>query len=205
MLVGITVQKIEDAESDDVNLDFYPVQIDTFPTVDGYQLTGPEFVSYVRTHFNDFIDTFYSVFYPFKPDPDGPKWNSNNPLGAVIGIDLLGPDNAAVVCGEADDIHWRFVTVRTSLEDTGSHPVSGTREFGLRNGNIFYTRGADRTTGFPESLPLGPDIAFGVGKKLWSSLQLKTTEFVNNHGGKATALQPTQKEVPWDEAKVCGN
>lgn len=46
-----------------------------------------------------------------------------------------------------DNLRWRFVTLR--IGGDGLHPVSGTREWGMKRDGadwVFYTRGADRTT-----------------------------------------------------------
>ena len=199
---SITVQKIEDAGSDMTNLDYFPVKIDAWPTVDGTKLEGEAFLTHVRRNFNNLIDPSMSSFWPLEANPDGTIWNSGNPLGAVLGITIF-PDNGAVVCGEIDGRHWRFVTVRTPFRQTGSHPVSGTREFGLRRtaeGGIFYTRGVDRTTELPESLLSG--IAFDAGAKLWRSLQAKVTEFINTHGGRASPLPVIKKTVEWAQIKA---
>ena len=92
------------------------------------------------------VDKSISNFYPLTDDPDGTKWNSEDPIDAVIRIDIPAirvptsawlpwisgktiNDNAAVVCSESDEQHWRFSTVKTP--QTGQHPVSGTREWAM--------------------------------------------------------------------------
>lgn len=196
----MTIQKIEDAGATTVNLDYYPVKIETFPRLlSGEQATPETLIKYIRQYLNDFVDTGNSSFAPLKPAPDAVRWALDNPLGAVIKIDIFGLDDAAVAVAEADSIHWRFVTLKTSFWEVGGHPVSGTREFGIRGGDTFYTRGADRATGFPEDWAEG--FAYSEAKKLWRSLQAKVAAWVNNNGGSATVTPFVQKEENWDEVK----
>jgi hypothetical protein len=218
----ITVQKIEDAMGD-LNIDMYTVQIDKFPRLPGTTApaTPEEFLYYARTNLNKLIDTNISEFYPLKPDLDDEKWMSKSPVGAVIRIDIpffripagqdtmMGSwdsisvgDNAAVVCSESDANHWRLSTLQTPFNVTGRHPVSGTREWGIKPSSggqnpswIFYTRGVDRTTGMPETLL--QDTAFAGGRKLWLSLQAGTEKFVKANGGEGKAIPSFQTVVTW--------
>ncbi|MDJ0843957.1 MAG: Calx-beta domain-containing protein, partial [Crocosphaera sp.] len=71
-------------------------------------------------------------------------------LGDVIQIDILGPDNGDVMITQITDTYFRASTIDTGLSGTyknGSHPVSGSREFGFvenESGSVtFYTRGLD--------------------------------------------------------------
>lgn len=197
------MQKIEDAGSTDVNLDYYPVRIETWPTVNGTVLSGVAFVRYVRKNINTFIDPSISKFWPLNAEPDGPRYNSDSPFVAVMGITIT-PDNGAVVVAEVDATYWRFVTVRILFRQTGLHSVSGTREFGLRavgdgNGGIFYIRGLDCTTEWPETWFSGT--AFGEAKKLWISLQNQMADWVNRNKGKARVMEFVQKEVRWEDVK----
>ncbi|KAL8724469.1 MAG: hypothetical protein Q9181_006811 [Wetmoreana brouardii] len=180
----ITVQKIEDAFGNQMNLDFYPIQIDKGPAA-----ATQEFFFFLRTHFDGrFIHESASKFYPFKVDIDKARWESRNPLDAVMGI-KIPIDNPAVVCAQKSDFLWRFSTVRTAFfGGNGCHPVSGTREWALRpapgggeDSWISYTRGADRPMEFFESL-LSYFTFEGGKKKLWLSLQASTKQWINEHG-----------------------
>lgn len=219
----IKVQKYDDAMGD-LNVDLYQVQITKMPTLPGG--TGPataeDFLFYVRTHIDEFVDTNVSNFYPLDSSLDKATWESKSPVGAVIRIDIpviqvssmtVG-DNAAVVCSESDATHWRFTTVETPFWQTGSHPVTGTREFGVKalpsnatptsqpggagatGGWIFYTRGADRTTGAGETFL--QDVSFAGGKKLWLSLRAGMKKWIKDHRGEAEEVIPEhQKVVTW--------
>ena len=191
----IQVQKIEDA-SGDLNIDRYDVRVDTLPTIDGAQLDAPGLLQRIRLNLNDFVDSTYATFSPYVPGTDDAMWASGS-IGAVYKIDMLGPDNASVVASIIEDSRWRFSTVHAP--DTGDHPVSGHREFGFRNGDqgelLFYTRGADRTTGFPETL--AEPAVFAAQDRLWKSFQRKVADFVNANGGSATVVDPFVKHINW--------
>ena len=77
-----------------------------------------------------------------------------------------------------------------------SHPVSGTREWGIKpdatnGGYVFYTTGVDRITDkLTEIIDdliswSGFQSGFEDGDDLWRSLQDKMIEFINTHGGQA--------------------
>jgi hypothetical protein len=194
---NIRVQSIFDAMGE-LNTDFYAVKIPKLPSKGGVLMTAESLLEDIRLRFNEFVDTSYSEFTPLDP-VDAPIWLSASPLGAVIKIDIKGPDNAAVVVAEMDARHWRFCTVETPLLKTGSHPVSGTREFGMRSGPeglFFYTKGADRPTEILETI--FSDVAtFPGADKLWRSLQDKVATFVNANGGQAQIVTPYSKRNPW--------
>jgi trypsin-like peptidase len=195
------VQTLESATGK-LNLDFYPVQVSKLPTVGNKQLTTAELLKRIRLNINNFIDTDYSKFEPYDAI-DAPVWNSDSPLGAVLYINIRGPDNAAVLCAHATDRMWRFAALEAPR--SGEHPVSGVREFGFREtvkGLIFYTRAADRTTSVPPGLDL---IAFSSADRLWRSFQQKIAKFVNGNSGEATVLKPLSEQISWTPVKVMYN
>jgi hypothetical protein len=178
---NMTVQRIQDA-SGLLNLDRYEVRVTRLP--DGYD--GAGLLRQVRLNLNDFVDTRNSEFIPYAVGTDDVKWASASPVGAVFKIDIIGPDNAAVVGSLVEDQRWRFTTIHT--EWSGDHPVSGHREFGMRRDGddyVFYTRGADRATD-----GIGETIAFAGADHLWRSFQSKLVDYVNNNGGEASASAP---------------
>lgn len=194
---GMKVQKIEDAIGD-LNLDFYPVRVSTFPT--GFD--GESFLQHVRTHINDFVDTRNSEFSPYDDSVDGPSWQSAAPDGSVIYINIIGPDDAAVVASSSAANRWRFSTVTTPR--SGEHPVSGTREFGFfvdSNGDhVFYTRGADRSTGARETM--GDFLTYGGADQLWKSFQNKLVAFVNANGGSAAPVARFSERFKWSVVNI---
>jgi V8-like Glu-specific endopeptidase len=178
----MSVQRIADAVGA-LNLDRYEVRITSVPS--GY--TDVTLLEYVRTHLNDFLDTDNSEFIPYASGDDDVKWTSASPVGTVFKIDIVGPDNAAVVASLVEDHRWRFTTVHTPW--SGDHPVCGHREFGVRseaNGAVVvYTRGADRATD-----GLGETIVFFGADRLWKSFQSKLVDWIGAHGGSASAPEP---------------
>lgn len=179
---NMSVQRIAVAAGA-LNLDRYEVRITQVPV--GW--TDESLIEYVRTHLNDFLDTDYSEFIPYAVGDDDVKWTSSSPVGTVFKIDIVGPDNAAVVTSLVEAKRWRFTTIHT--EWSGDHPVSGHREFGVRTDAdgavVVYTRGADRATD-----GIGESIAFFGADRLWKSFQNNLSDWVNANGGSATALTP---------------
>jgi V8-like Glu-specific endopeptidase len=179
---GMRVQAMTEAAGA-LNLDRYEVRVTALPP--GWSDTS--LLEHVRTHLNDFLDTDNSEFIPYTTGDDDVKWASGSPVGTVLKIDIVGPDNAAVVCSLQEARRWRFTTVTT--EWSGEHPVSGHREFGVRTdadgAAVVYTRGADRATD-----GLGESIAFFGADHLWRSFQAKLVAFVNANGGAASAPAP---------------
>ncbi len=150
---GMSLHDIERAAGGQVNLDYYPVEIDRLPP----GMTADDLQQYIRTHPAEFFDHDYAVFNPYGAD-DAKRW-ANDPLGTVFNIDMGSPgigqgyglgnlDDGSVVASAASNRRWIFSTV-WSWGD-GNHPVSGNREFGytdMGNGEVvFYTRAADRLT-----------------------------------------------------------
>ncbi|MBT8410001.1 MAG: DUF3238 domain-containing protein, partial [Alphaproteobacteria bacterium] len=162
-----------------LNLDRYEVRCDRLPT----GMTAAEVLSRFRLNINDFVDTRNSEFEPYDSS-DAAKWSGSNPVGALFYIDIAGPDNAAVVGSMVESNRFRFTTIKTPR--SGEHPVSGHREFGVReegDGHVFYTRAADRATdGIAET------IVFAGADHLWKSFQTKLAAFINDNGGSATIL-----------------
>lgn len=178
---GMRIQRIQDALGE-LNLDRYEVRCDQLPS--GW--SAADIVRQMRLDLNSFVDTDYSEFIPYDSGVDDVTWSSASPVGAVFKIDIAGPDNASVVGSLVEDNRWRFTTVNAPW--SGEHPVSGHREFGVRDeggASIFYTRGADRWTGGP-----GSSVGFFAADRLWRSLQAKLAEWINNNGGSATVLEP---------------
>ena len=179
---GFTVQTI-DAAVGDLNLDFYKVQISRF--ADGWD--APRLLGQFIHNINSFINTSNTEFIPYD-DSDVQKLASANPLGTVFKLDIVGPDNAAVVISDVNSQRYVVTTINTPW--SGDHPVSGHRQFGyfvVDNLTTFYTRGADRATlGFPGTETL----IYAGGEALWESFQSKLAAFINDNGGAATIVAP---------------
>lgn len=176
---GMTIQRLADAAGD-LNLDRYEVRIDSFPA--GWD--GASLVAELRTNMNGFISTGNTSFGPYDAT-DAAALAAGNPLGAVLKLNIFGPDNAAVVISEVTPQRWRVATVQAP--DTGSHPVTGTREWGWRTdadgATIVYTRGCDRST-----YGVGQFLAWFGANSLWESFQQGIANWANSNGGSATIL-----------------
>jgi hypothetical protein len=207
------IHKLEDAYGD-INIDKYPVAVSSLPT----GMSAESLLEHVRTHINDFVDPSYSRFEPYddRYPPavfgDKARWLSSSPESAVISIHMrafkvpymsyyFDPDDGSVVCAEKRPNYWIFSTLYTT-KDKG-HPVSGNRQFGFlpdpAGGNIFFTRGADRQTGFLDQLPITP--VFTMADLLWKSFQEKLSSYVNSNGGSATTSAPISERVYWSAVK----
>jgi N-acetyl-anhydromuramyl-L-alanine amidase AmpD len=180
---GFKVQTI-DAAVGDLNLDRYPVAITRFPE----DWDAPRLLQYFIRNINQFVDTRLVEFIPYD-ESDAQRLASSNPVGTVFKLDLLGPDNAAIVVSAAEPKFYIVTTINTPW--SGDHPVSGHRQFGYiaeEDGTTtFYTRGADRATlGFPGT----ESLIFYGGKKVWESFQSKLAAFINDNGGMAQIISP---------------
>jgi hypothetical protein len=179
-----------------LNLDYYAVRVDRLPMPGGREFAAAQLLMHLRRNLNDFVQTGWARFEPYD-ERHAATWASSAPLGAVLHIDMSGPDNGSVLVSRADPASWTFTTLWTDKD--GFHPVSGNREFGYRAGaagtTIFYTRGADRTTGPVETA--GADVGFFMADRLWKSLQSKLAAFVDAHAGHASTVDPVQRVLQW--------
>jgi hypothetical protein len=201
-----TFHPIEDGLGE-LNLDMYLIKVVTLPTVAGRTLSAEELLTQIRLDLNSFVDRDYAEFYPYYPryNPrvlrDKIAWESDNPVGAVLSIDMnwgiVNTEDGSVVCSLHSPRRWIFTTLRTPQDS--SHPVSGNREFGFfssQDGWMFYVRGADRVTdGLTWAVT---PIPFVLADSLWCSFQEKVSAFVNQNGGSAIVEpDPISERVPW--------
>jgi len=214
---GVDLQNIDKAKGD-INLDYYTVNIDKMPVIDGHTMTPDELLTHIRMNPDDFFDPDNSDF-DFYDDIDATRWASDDPLGSLFNINFwLGPlqaEDGSVIATLITNRRWIFTTVDTWGDF--EHPVSGNREFGfldLGDGTvIFYTRGADRLTGISDAsvnwltkrLTGGMGVAFMGADRLWQGYQKRIADFVNANGGKATIGDKLSQRVDYDEIKkLCG-
>ncbi|QDH80181.1 hypothetical protein FKX85_14485 [Echinicola soli] len=209
------IQKLDDAYSTVVNMDYFPVTVTQLPLINGKRATPAQFLSHIRKNINSFVNTYYSKFAPYNAygADDTKLWNSSNPFGAVVGIDIKGPDNGSVIVSGYTSSKWTFTTVHDPKYS--NHPVSGNRDFGyIKNANgsyTFYTRGVDRLTSWEGTFAqwMSDKISeenkvpspFGQADKLWKSFQSKLTDYVNGHGGKAKTSSPQVERPDWKDVK----
>lgn len=199
------IQKIDDAYSAVVNMDYFPVKVDQLPIVNGQRLGPGQFLNYIRTHINDFTDGS-KTFVPYNQYGinDTDKWNSTTPKGSIIAIDLAGPENGSVITSYSSTDMWTFTTIHEPMY--GDHPVSGNRNFGYTLNNdgsyTFYTRGVDRLTSWDGSkLQEFTNIPFNKADELWKSFQNAISNFVNSHNGVATTNKAETFRPDWQNVK----
>lgn len=96
------------------------------------------------------------------------------------------------------------MTIEAPYDD--SHPVSGTREFGIEqmpNGSYnIYVRGVDRFTSAIQEVAVyimtfGDPFAFA--DNLWESFQENTEEFINQNGGTSTIIAADPYRPDWNK------
>ena len=191
------IQSLDDANGTMVNLDYFSVSVTTLPNNPNTnnQFTADEFLDYVRRDFNAFVEG--STFEPYCKFPsvcqtETDLWNSGNPLGSIIYIDIP-EDDGVVVCSKYTNSYWYFMTMNAPY--AGNHPVSGTRQFGYEqntNGSYnFFVRGVDRIDSSVMKL-LASSTIFGGADDLWQSFQEKLNDFVNDpaNGGSSSIVSP---------------
>ena len=187
------ILKICAASGNKVNLDYYSVKIKKLPKFNNVVCSSEFLFEFVRKHLNTFLDNNTASFTNYSSN-DGTTWESTNPLTSVMTfhIPIKGPifDDASVICtsysvNQPTGSQWIFSPIQTPNDN--QHPVSGNRQFGLRqigDEYEFYIRGADRLTGTMDQL-LGSTSAFEGADNLWRSFQSKLVDFINRNSGEA--------------------
>lgn len=175
------------------NLDYYPMAIIKLPTSPA--LNADQLLNYVRTHLDEFTDLTKSDFTPIKGDEA--IWNSSNPLGAILHIEIQGGlDNGSVMCTDYEPNYWVFTTVEDKfIGGDGYHPVSGNRMFGytIENGKyIYFTKGSDNA--WASISVISTLISYNGGAALWEDFQEKVCAFVNQHGGICSVETPDRRK-----------
>jgi hypothetical protein len=185
------VQKIQNAVGYQINLDKFEINVNSLPVVNGQALTANQFLNYIRLNINTFIDNNTATFAPYH-DPsdqinDTQRWNSSNPLGSILHLNMV--DDGSVIVSDYASNYWTVSTIRTPLD--GAHPVSGNRKWGYNlnadGSYTYYVTGVDRlTTGRHEIAQYIFGIPFSGADELWESFQSKVSSFVNTHSGSAS-------------------
>ncbi|PIF44417.1 hypothetical protein CLU96_1385 [Chryseobacterium sp. 52] len=194
-----TIQNLDYASGPGINMDLFPVRITNMPYKPGtnQKYTPAEFFDFFRRNINQFAETFTPLVNSSYGVNDTALWFSDNPLGALIHIEIPG-DNGTVICSGYNSQAWVFTTIQAPLILDGIHPVSGNRLFGYfvdNNGFMYlYTRGVDR---FTKSLGnftltfLAESFAFLKADELWKDMQTKLEKYINSpqNGGLANKLE----------------
>ena len=213
------IQYLESAGGTIVNMDYFAVNITTLPNnpSTGQQFTSQQFLDYFRRNINNFVTgTNFSPYCEISAicQQETNLWNSSNPLGAIIKLDIslnviiggntLGNDGV-VISAENTANYWRFMTMEAPYDS--EHPVTGTRQFGIEqnaNGSYnIYVRGVDRfTSGIQEIFAdILFDDALSAADELWESFQEKTNQFINSNGGVSSINTPITNRPNWNKVK----
>jgi len=212
------IQYLENAGGKVVNMDYFSVNIATLPINPntGQRFTSVQFLDYFRRNINNFVTgTNFSPYCEISAicQQETNLWNSSNPLGAIIKLDISlynGPggnilaNDGVVISAENRANYWRFMTMEAPYDS--EHPVTGTRQFGIEqnaNGSYnIYVRGVDRFTSRIQEATL--DIftdPFLFADSLWESFQEKTNQFINSNGGVSSINTPITNRPNWNKVK----
>ena len=210
------VQYIVDASSPIINMDYHSIGISEFPInpSTNQRYTPAEFFDYVRKNFDAFTDGFG----PYNSTEES-IWNSDYYLGAIMRFDISPfpgiTQDGTVICSDQSHNQWIFTTIESPKD--WDHPVSGHREFGLKqedNGTYtFYTRGVDRVAESTDyfmgnllsALTNGYiPTAFDGGEALWESVMDNLMSFVNDdpwYQGNAVKYPKSVNQPNWNEVR----
>lgn len=208
------ITNLEDGTGARVNMDLFPVKITSLPNKSGtnQKYTPAEFFDFFRKNINLFADKFTPIEDIHYNIHDTALWNSSNPLGALIHIDIP-VDDGTVVCSGFSTNTWIFSTVKAPLGwgYDAIHPVAGNRAFSYYtnpdDGSItIYTRGVDRVSKiWDEDTPilnfLVEKAVFTGADRLWLDMQTKLRNYVNDHGGSAIVVPSVRNRPNYDKVK----
>ena len=235
--LGWTNQDIEMGNSSQVNLDYHSINISNLPDLNNDGVgTEKELFDEIRLNWPSYANGTVNVAVDNGPDISSANtwnfygndfndfWNTSNALKTIIEIDtdISGwnpiTDDATVICSSFEnDCCWVFSTVfanQIGNSNNGSHPVSGNRQFGIKqlaNGSYeFYIRAADRArinwvvssmswlTGNNST-----EIFYEITDQAWNNLMSSVLSLINdpNNGGIATLNPSTILRPDWNKVK----
>jgi hypothetical protein len=193
------VQRIENAAKSVINLDQFGVKIDTLPKVGGAKMTDVQLLNHVRKNLNSFFDANIAKLGAHLPD-DQIEWDKSAMIGTIMLFHIykwgLPIERGAVVISKSTPRSWVFSPIKIGAGIIGTHPVAGNREFGIRpdgSGHVLYVRAADR----PFDVLPPESVVFAGADALWASFQARVAKFVNENGGKATAIASVIHRPEW--------
>lgn len=193
------ITDLDDAASARINMDLFPVKISSLPNKPNtnQKYTPDEFFEFFRKNINLFAEKFTPIKDDYYGIDDTALWFSDNPLGALIHIEIP-IDNGTVVCSGVSSNTWIFSTIKApmSMGYDGIHPVAGNRVFSYHmvgNEMYIYTRGVDRVSQVATNSPnlanyLIETSAFLGADQLWKGMQEKLSDYVNTRGGDAAKI-----------------
>lgn len=200
-ILNPSILHIETAVGGELNLDYYSTTITKLPN----NMNASQLQEHIRKNFSSFINDDHMIFNGLDKE-ESKIWSSNSPISAVMSFkqDIffnLYTEGASVLSSKVSPNFWTFSTLFTMLRE-GSHPVSGTRQFGLAESNIsgattytFFTRGADRTTAVADAA--FSSMMWTGADKVWNRLVTNVANFVNANGGQALINDKISKRISW--------
>ena len=200
------ITDLDDGLGPRLNMDLFPVKITEMPNKpNGQKYTSSEFFDFFRKNINLFAEQFTPIVDNDYGINDAALWSSNNPLGALIHIDIdiipsVLSDDGTVVCSGMSSNTWIFSTIKAPLDwyHDGIHPVAGNRAFSYYtnpvDGSItIYTRGVDRVSkNYSDDGAIINHLiesgAFVGADNLWTGMQDELSKFIDDNGGKASKV-----------------
>ncbi|WP_370896804.1 hypothetical protein [Chryseobacterium gossypii] len=198
------ITDLDDGASARINMDVFPIHINSLPNKPNstQKYTPEEFFNFFRLNLNLFAEKFTPIADSYYGINDTALWNSSDPLGALIHIEIP-IDNGTVICSGFGPKAWVFSTIKApmSMGYDGIHPVAGNRLFGYYidssdNTMYIYTRGVDRVSQVATNSPnlanyLIEVSAFYGADQLWRGMQDKLAKYINDRGGNANKIPET--------------
>ena len=220
-----TVQRIDEADHELVNLDDYAIDIlslprkanpDGSPSGDKSPTETPEsLLEFIRVHLSQIVPTQVVSKLEAYDNASAAAWGKRQTaVGAIQVFSVVGKigmpppapgyvgtaEQLAVVTVSADRFGWRFATAKIGFTLPGGHPLSGVREFGMRispSGTLqFYTRAIDRLTGLLEKTVMAKDVMSGIDAT-WTGLMGNVKALIERNGGLVQPVVKTARSVPW--------
>jgi len=196
-------QTVFNAAGYNVNMDYFHTKV-TLPK----GTTADQLLRYIRLNINTLIYPTTAKFSPYNDGTvnDTNLWNSSDPTGALIHIDIpaqpifhvLHDDGTVVVTQTANA--FTFTTTWSNLDNY--HPVSRNRQIGYQANSdatyTFYATGIDRVT-LPifNIINILTDVTFAGGDKLWNSFLLGLNNYVASIHGSTSSTANTISRPTW--------
>ncbi|WP_288435828.1 hypothetical protein [uncultured Chryseobacterium sp.] len=208
------ITDLDDAAGANINMDLFPIQINSMPNKPNstQKYTPEEFFNFFRLNLNLFAEKFTPIVDGYYGINDIALWNSSNPLGTLIHIEIP-IDDGTVICSGYGPKAWIFSTIKApmSMAYDGIHPVAGNRLFGYyvdpnNNTMYIYTRGVDRVSKIATDSPnlanyIIENSAFYGADQLWKGMQDKLSKYINAKGGSANKLPETTYRPNYTKVK----
>ncbi|WP_394665484.1 hypothetical protein [uncultured Chryseobacterium sp.] len=206
------ITNLDDGAGSHINMDLFPIKISKMPEKPNstQKYTPAEFFDFFRKNLNLFAEKFTPIENNYYNIHDTALWNSANPLGALIHIDIT-PDDGTVVCSGVSTNTWIFSTIKApqGWSYDGIHPVSGNRAFSyyMDGATMYiYTRGVDRISKINDEKTtilnyIMEAIAFSSADDLWTEMQNKLSKYVNDREGDSNVITPVKYRPNYDGIK----